>query len=85
MSDLYRLDDGILEMLAQDEAPPIGNIVRNLMQVGALVPVEIDYEAAVMAFRKLYFQETYKVVRPIERVVAKGIVDAALGLDSPNE
>jgi hypothetical protein len=37
---LYRIDEPIVEAMMNDPAPSIANIINNLIQVGALVPVE---------------------------------------------
>ena len=48
MSDLYRIDNELAEMLAQDEGPSLGAYVRRLIQVGVLVPVEPCEQNALM-------------------------------------
>ena len=39
---LYRIDEELAEMLARDEGPSLGAIIRRGIQVGVLVPVEVD-------------------------------------------
>ena len=36
---LYRIDEELAEMLARDEGPSLGAIIRRGIQVGVLVPV----------------------------------------------
>ena len=37
---LYQIDEELAEMLARDEGPSLGAIIRRGIQVGVLVPVE---------------------------------------------
>ncbi len=78
--NLYRCDESMVE-----HSPTMKAVFDQLNGFGALVPVEIDYEAAVREWRRVYAQPDSEQIKAVERAIVQRIVDAALKTGSGYE
>ena len=80
---LYRIDEELAEMLARDEGPSLGAIIRRGIQVGVLVPVEPDETGAIdAAYRRIFHLpgKSEEWHQDYARQIALAVLDAALGV-----